>query len=273
VIGLARLISAFLVAALPYWLKIFIYRRLGYHIGNNVRIGLSPIVRVPSCAIRDNTRIGHFNIFIDIKSLIIEDHVQIGFMNIIRGGSSVRIGRYSTVLRKNVLNSIPEPDAVNPTTPELVLGAGTVVTTGHWLDFTDRITIGDHTIIGGRNSSLWTHNRHRTRSITVGHHCYLGSEIRIAPGTEVSDCSIVSLGSVLLKSIQKPRCLIAGNPAEIVRPLRPRDLFLVTRKTRNDIPDEIANALLPPDLQSVATYGAGYRPSAASQAAEGVPRT
>ena len=73
---------------------------------------------------------------------------------------------------------------------------GAVVTAGHWLDFTDRITVGPHCIIGGRNSSFWTHNRQRARAITVGDHCYLGSEVRLAPGARLAERSILGLGSV-----------------------------------------------------------------------------
>ena len=92
--------------------------------------------------------------------------MKIGFLNLFRGGDRVHIGRYATILRLNVMNSRPSTEAVNPTVPELQLGEGAVVTNGHWLDFTDRIELGDHAIIGGRNSSLWTHNRQRTRPIT-----------------------------------------------------------------------------------------------------------
>jgi acetyltransferase-like isoleucine patch superfamily enzyme len=123
-----------------------------------------------------------------------------------------------------------------------------VVTSGHWLDFTDRIKLGDHAIIGGRNSSLWTHNRQRTRPITIGAHSYLGSEIRMAPGASVASCSIVSIGSVLTQRFEEDRVLICGNPARVRRPIRDRDFFLITRKTRSDIPDEIASQSLPEDI-------------------------
>ena len=170
------------------------------------------------------------------------------FLNLFRGGKIIQIGSYAAILRQNVMNSILDPEAANPTTPELILGDGVIVTTGHWLDFTDQIRVGPHTIIGGRNSSFWTHNRDRTRPISLGHHCYLGSEIRIAPGVRLAACSVVALGSVLLTSIEQTCCVIAGNPAAVARPLEERDRTLITRKTRSDIPDDLAALLLPPEF-------------------------
>ena len=66
------------------------------------------------------------------------------------------------------INSIPDPEVVNPIDPTFILGDGSVVTTGHKIDFTDRVEIGRRVILGGRNSSLWTHNRQRTMPITIG---------------------------------------------------------------------------------------------------------
>lgn len=244
-----RLALAACVALLPSWLKLLVLRHgFGFHIGRRVHIGFSLFAGVGNCSIADDVRIGHLNAFVNVHELEIEDHVKIGFLNLFRGGDRIHIGRYATVLRLNVMNSRPSTEAVNPTVPELRLGEGAVVTNGHWLDFTDRIELGDHAIIGGRNSSLWTHNRQRTRPISVGAHSYLGSEIRMAPGSSVASCSIVSIGSVLTQRFEEDRVLICGNPARVQRPIRDRDFFLITRKTRSDIPDEIARQSLPEDI-------------------------
>jgi acetyltransferase-like isoleucine patch superfamily enzyme len=244
-----RLFLAACVAVLPSWLKILVLRHgFGFHIGRRVSIGFSLFAGVRCCRIADDVRIGHLNAFVNIRELEIEDHVKIGFLNLFRGGNRIHIGRYATILRMNVMNSRPSTEAVNPTVPELQLGEGAVVTNGHWLDFTDRIALADHAIIGGRNSSLWTHNRQRTRPITIGAHSYLGSEIRMAPGASVPACSIVSIGSVLTRRFEEDRVLICGNPARVRRSIEARDFFLITRKTRRDIPDEIAARSLPEDI-------------------------
>jgi acetyltransferase-like isoleucine patch superfamily enzyme len=240
-----RLIVGVLVALLPSWMKILVYRHFyGYRIGRGVRIGLSPFIGVKRCRIGDHVRIGWGNLFYGIQDLAIGDHTRIGLLNLFRGGLRIEIGSYSTILRQNVCNSIVGADFIHPVDSVLVLGNGVSLSSGHWLDFSAGITLGDHVIVGGRNSSFWTHNRQRGRSITIGRHCYLGSEIRVAPGVEVAPYCIVALGSVLTGRYCADRSLVGGNPAVVVRSLEDRDLFLITNKTRSDIPDDLVRAAL-----------------------------
>ena len=177
-----RLAVLGVIAVLPSFLKRPCYRLcFGYRIGKRVRIGLS-LIDARECVIDDDVRIGHLNVVIGVKKLTVGDHVRIGHLNIFRGGDEISLGRYAEIIRMNEINSIREPEVVNPIEPRFILGEGSVVTTGHKIDFTDRVSIGRRSILGGRNSSLWTHNRQRTRPIEIGSFTYIGSEIRVAPG-------------------------------------------------------------------------------------------
>jgi acetyltransferase-like isoleucine patch superfamily enzyme len=240
-----------LVAILPGWLKHAIYRRCyGYRIGKGVSIGFGSVFfGVADCQLDDGVRIGPFNVFWRTARLTIGEQTRIGPCNLFRGGNLIAIGPFATILRCNVFNSILEPDVVNVPDPVLHLGAGSVVTTGHWLDFTDRITLGPHSIVGGRHSSFWTHSRQRTRPISIGAHCYLGSEARVAPGVEIPPLCVVALGSVLIGRIEQGRSLIAGNPAACLRELTESEMAGAIHKTRNDIPDRLVSASLPVDLR------------------------
>ena len=234
-----RLAVLALVALLPSPLKRSCYKLFfGYRIGRRVRIGLT-VIDARDCTIEDDVQIGHLNVMIGVGRLIIGDHAKIGYLNIIRGGDEVRLGRYSEVMRMNEINSIPEPEVVNPTEPRFLLGAGSIVTAGHKIDFTDRVEIGRRTILGGRNSSLWTHNRQRTRPIEIGSFTYLGSEIRIAPGGSIPSRCIVGIGSVVTGKLTEEENLIAGVPAKSIKVLDAEDRFLIQRKTRRDLPDDI----------------------------------
>jgi acetyltransferase-like isoleucine patch superfamily enzyme len=228
-----------LVAPLPSFLKRPCYRLLfGYKIGKRVHIGFS-IIDAHECRVDDDVRIGHLNLIIGVKKLIIADHVRLGHLNIIRGGDEVSLGRFAEIMRLNEINSIPDPEVVNAVEPRFLLGEGSIVTTGHKIDFTDRVTIGRRTIIGGRNSSLWTHNRQRTRPIDIGSFTYVGSEIRIAPGGTIPSRCIVGIGSVITGQLSGEEQLIAGVPAKIIKELSSEDKFLIERKTRRDLPDDI----------------------------------
>ncbi|HVF48711.1 MAG TPA: hypothetical protein VNA19_01415 [Pyrinomonadaceae bacterium] len=234
-----RLLALALVAVLPSFVKRPCYRLFfGYRIGQRVRIGLT-LLDARSCEIADDVSIGHLNVFIGGGRLSIGDHARIGHLNIVRGGAEVRIGRYAEIIRMNEINSIPDPEVVNAIDPVFILGAGSVVTTGHKIDFTDRVEIGRRTILGGRNSSLWTHNRQRTLPIRIGEMSYIGSEIRVAPGGVIPSRCIVGIGAVITKRLEGEYQLIGGVPAKTIKPLDREDRFLIEHKTRPDLPDDI----------------------------------
>jgi acetyltransferase-like isoleucine patch superfamily enzyme len=234
-----RLLTLATIAILPSFLKRPLYRLFyGYKIGKRVRIGLS-IIDAGDCTIADDVSIGHFNVITRVQKLTIKDHVRIGHLNIIRGGDEVSLGRYCEIMRMNEINSIPDPEVVNQIDPVFLLGDGSVVTTGHKIDFTDRVEIGRRVILGGRNSSLWTHNRQRTLPITIGSLVYIGSEIRMAPGSAIPARSIVGIGSVITAALAEEGKLIAGVPAKAVKELSSEDQFLIERKTRPDLPDDV----------------------------------
>jgi acetyltransferase-like isoleucine patch superfamily enzyme len=236
--GKFRLLTLAAIAVLPSFLKRVCYRVFfGYSIGKRVRIGFS-IIDARSCTIEDDVSVGHLNLIIGVGKLSIGDHVRIGHLNIFRGGEQVELGRYSEVMRLNEINSIPEPDAVNEVDPRFLLGPGSIVTTGHKIDFTDRVEIGRRTILGGRNSSLWTHNRQRTRPIHIGSFTYIGSEIRVAPGSRIPSRCIVGIGSVITGQLSEEYYLIGGVPAKPIKPLSEDDRFLIEKKTRADLPDD-----------------------------------
>ena len=232
-----RLGSLALVGLLPSLLKRPLYRFcFGYRLGAGVRIGLV-LLDAAEVHLGDGTQIGHFNLVLRVGRLRTGDHARVGSFNVIRGGERVNLAAYSTVMRFNVLNAIPDHDCTTAPTSVLELGPGAIVVSGHRIDFTDRVTLGRNVIVGGRNSSLWTHNRQETAPITIGDFCYLGSEIRIAPGGRLPNECILGLGSVLAGEITEPRTLVAGVPAKVVRPLSDADLARIRRKTRPDIPD------------------------------------
>lgn len=234
-----RLIIKALIAILPSGIKRTCYRRLfGYSIGKRVRIGLS-IIDAATCEIGDDVSIGHFNIFAGMAKLSIGEHARIGVLNIFRGGDEIRIGRYCEILRLNEINSIPDPDVVNAIDPRFIMGDGSMIGASHKIDFTDKVEFGKRVILGGRNSSIWTHNRQSTLPVSIGDYSYIGSEIRIAPGGAIPARCIVGIGSVITKIFTAENKLIAGVPAAEVKELGEDGLFLVRTKTRRDLPDDI----------------------------------
>lgn len=234
-----RLGLLLLLAPTPSFLKRACYRLFfGYRVGRGVSIGLS-VVDAAECELGDGVRIGHFNFIVGVGRLSMGERARIGHLNVVRGGEEVRLGRYAEIIRMNEINSIPDPDVVNPIDPRFILGDGAVVTAGHKIDFTDRVEIGRRSILGGRNSSLWTHNRQRTRPVTIGDLTYVGSEIRVAPGGAIPSRCVVGIGSVVTGRLEGEYALIAGVPARPIKQLGEEDRFLIEYKTRPDLPDDL----------------------------------
>ena len=226
-----RLAALGAVALLPPAWKPAVYGRLfGYRIDPTARLGLT-ILDADEVEIGRSVTVGHGNLALRVGRLTIGAHTRVGMLNVLRGGDEIAIGR------RNELTSIVGPDPVTVPDPRLTIGDGSVVTDGHRLDFTDRLELGRRVIIGGRASSLWTHNRQRTAPIVVGDGTYVGSECRMAPGSVVPARSIVALGSVISGRLQPDESLIGGVPARVLRELSADERELVARPTRDDLPD------------------------------------
>jgi carbonic anhydrase/acetyltransferase-like protein (isoleucine patch superfamily) len=74
--------------------------------------------------------------------------------------------------------------------------------------------------------------------VTIGDHCYIGSEARMAPGAAVPDCCIVGMGAVVVRPFAETYSLLAGVPAVRRRALGPDDYETIFGPTRRDVPDD-----------------------------------
>lgn len=239
--GKLWLVLAVLIAPLPSFLKVPFYRMVfGYRIGRKVRIGLSLLI-AGECEIADGARIGHGNLVIHCQRFVMGSEAVIGFGNIIRGGRSVTLGDRCSITRFNEINSIIDADIDSGKTASaeeaghFVLGEAGIITAQHKVDFTGGVTIGDNAILGGRLSSLWTHNRHLDGPIRIGRNTYMGSGIQMVPRSAIGDFCIVGIGSVVTKAFTSEMMLLGGNPAKEIKPLDEDSKILVTRPTRIDL--------------------------------------
>lgn len=57
------------------------------------------------------------------------------------------------------------------------------------------------------------------KDVVLGRRCWIGMNSIILPGVILGDETIVGAGSVVTKSFPNGRCVIAGNPARIIRTL------------------------------------------------------
>ncbi len=53
--------------------------------------------------------------------------------------------------------------------------------------------------------------------VKIGNHVWVGMDVKIGKDTEIGDGSVIGWGSVVTKKFSQKNCIIAGNPAKIVK--------------------------------------------------------
>lgn len=97
---------------------------------------------------------------------------------------------------------------------------------GTYIEATNGIFIGDYTNLGpnvgliSSNHDVIDNNKHvPAPPIKIGAFCWLGMNSVVLPGVELGDFCIVGAGSVVTKSFAEGYCVIAGNPAQLIKQL------------------------------------------------------
>jgi acetyltransferase-like isoleucine patch superfamily enzyme len=97
------------------------------------------------------------------------------------------------------------------------------------------ISIGNHCVIG-TSSAILTHGpTSGNKSVEIGSYVWVGYNALILPGVKIGDFTIIGAGSVVTKSFPN-ECVIAGNPAKILRKLTFEEKSLLINNLENRIP-------------------------------------
>ncbi len=90
----------------------------------------------------------------------------------------------------------------------------------------DGVSIGEHVGIApgvkiiSRNHDIYDiWKRGELRPVVIEDYCWIGSNAVILPGVHLGKHTIVGAGSVVTKSFTCGYCIIAGNPAKIIKML------------------------------------------------------
>lgn len=62
-----------------------------------------------------------------------------------------------------------------------------------------------------------------SKPVILGERCWIGMNSVILPGVTLGDNTVVGAGSVVTKSFPEGNCVIAGNPAKIIKALKEND--------------------------------------------------
>lgn len=88
------------------------------------------------------------------------------------------------------------------------------------------VTIGDYTnlgpsvgIISANHDFVDNTQASDAPPIVIGRYCWMGMGAIILPGVRLGDFTIVGAGAVVTKSFPDGYCVIAGNPAKVIKEL------------------------------------------------------
>ncbi len=98
------------------------------------------------------------------------------------------------------------------------------VTTGCYFQAIGKIIIGKGTFIAP-NVGIITQNhdledpdkRGVAKDVVFGEKCWIGMNSMILPGVHLGPHTVVGAGSVVTKSFEEGYCVIAGNPAKVIK--------------------------------------------------------
>lgn len=166
------------------------------------------------------------------RKLELEEHALIRHLTVCRGLDRLHVGPYARIGNANWILGYPsdaptppfdeQPDRV----PELVLDEHASITTRHYIDCTDSVTLGRFSLIAGVRSVLFTHSIDLDRGkqacapIQLGAYCQVGTNSVLLPGSSLPDFSALGANSLLNKRFDVPYRLYAGSPARETGELR-----------------------------------------------------
>ena len=95
---------------------------------------------------------------------------------------------------------------------------------GVYINAVNGITIGDYSNIGpnvgivSSNHDPVNNDQHvPAPPIVIGRFCWMGMGAVILPGVQLADFTIVGAGAIVTKSFNDGYCVLAGNPAKIIK--------------------------------------------------------
>lgn len=201
-----RKLLSLLILFLPWKIRRFIYRKyFKYQINDKSYIGFSWLYP-ESLILGESAKIGHLTYCKNISLLKIGNYSILGSLNWITGFPLINnyTGHFSE--EKNRI-------------PELVLGEHSAITSRHFIDCTNSITIGSYSTVAGIRSQILTHSLdiynsiQTSSSIKIGCYCFIGTNTTILKDTIIPDYSVFGAMSLVNKKYSEEYSLYGGVPA------------------------------------------------------------
>lgn len=176
---------------------------LGYSIHPTARIGFS-LISSKTLIMEGKSYIGHLNVCKGMDLISISECSSIGNLNWITG--------VSTQSKKSYTH---ERDRLS----QLIILEHSAITHRHYIDCTNSIHLGHHSIFAGVRSQILTHSINlsssvqESKTVHVGDYCFIGTDCLILGGSVLPDYCILGAKALLNKQFSEQYCLYTGVPA------------------------------------------------------------
>jgi len=198
-----------LTCFLPWPLRRWLLNSLcGYSIDRRARIGVS-LLGCSSVQMEAGSRVGHFNVIKGAR-LVMGEEARLGDFNWI---SALPL-RHPRHFREEV-----ERD------PAFIVERHAAVTSRHFVDCSNTVTIGEFATVAGARSQILTHaidfkrNRQASAPVRIGRYCFVGTACVVLKGSRLPDYSILAASSCLNRGFEETFSLYSGTPAARVKDL------------------------------------------------------
>jgi maltose O-acetyltransferase len=149
----------------------------------------------------------------------------------LRGRAGVS-GSGQVVLGEGVslVGSIVPVELETYTSGRIEIGDRTFVNYGSSIAARQLVKIGSHCLLG-HYTFVMDNDQHdvvahtklpQSAPVVIEDHVWIGSKVLILPGVRIGTHAVVGAGSVVTKDVP-PRCVVAGNPARVIRTLPHQD--------------------------------------------------
>lgn len=195
-----RRLAALVAVVCPQPVKRAIYRALGHSVAGDARIGLS-LIDVERMVLGPGAFIGHFNVVKELRSFEVGRGAYVRHLNTLSGArydgwpASLRIGEDAQLMNR------------------------------HFIDAGGEVVIGARSILAGRDTHVWSHDRRPTergveltwQRVEVGEDCYVGARSTLLPRASLGAGATLGAASVLTGGARGARGeVLAGNPARVI---------------------------------------------------------
>jgi len=164
------------------------------------------------------------------ERLVLGMEARIGHMNVCRRLDLVELGPYARMGQWNWITGTSADDPqfyqhVSQRRSQLVMGQHSALTSRHYVDCAESVTIGAYATVAGIRTQFFTHSldieqsQQSARPIEIGAYTMIGTGSTLLPGASLPDRAVLGAGSVVTGPLTEPLYLYAGVPAKPIRKL------------------------------------------------------